>query len=98
MSGLKFNFQISEIFLIGGDNEIANEYSSMFGCQVGTFPMKYLGMPVSFRCLKNSDLQFIDEIFVKKLDAWKGGASSSGGTVGDLPLLILACPIFLLIS
>jgi hypothetical protein len=51
----------------------------MFGCQVGTLPMKYLGMTVSFRCLNNSELQFIDEKFVKKLDDWKGGASSSGG-------------------
>jgi hypothetical protein len=79
MSGLKINFQKSELFLIGGDNIIADQYSSMFGCQVGSLPMKYLGMPVSYRSLRNSDLDFIDGKFVKKLDAWKGGAASSGG-------------------
>jgi hypothetical protein len=63
ISGLKINYQKSEIFLVGGDNDIANFYADMFGCQIGTLPMKYLGVPVSFRCLKNSDLNFIDGKF-----------------------------------
>jgi hypothetical protein len=41
--------------------------------------MKYLGVPVSFRCLKNSNLNFVDNKFIKRLDAWIGGSSSSGG-------------------
>lgn len=69
MSGLKINYQKSKIFLIGGDNDIASFYANMFGCQIGNFPMKYLGVPVSFRCLKNSDLNFVDSKFVKRLDA-----------------------------
>jgi hypothetical protein len=32
MSGLKINYTKSEIFVIGGDNNIAEMYSSMFGC------------------------------------------------------------------
>jgi hypothetical protein len=51
MSGLKINNQKSEIFLVGVDNIIADYYSSQFGCQVGTFPMKYLGVPVTHRTL-----------------------------------------------
>jgi hypothetical protein len=63
ISGLKINYQKSEIFLVGGDNDIANFYADMFGCQIGTLPMKYLGFRVSFRCLKNLDLNFIDGKF-----------------------------------
>jgi hypothetical protein len=73
MSGLKINYQKSEIFLIGGDNDIASFYADMFGCQIGNLPMKYLGVPVSFRCLKNSDLAFVESKFIKKtrcLDWW----------------------------
>jgi hypothetical protein len=73
MSGLKINYQKSEIFLIGGDNDIASFYADMFGCQIGNLPMKYLGVPVSFRCLKNSDLDFVESKFIKKtrcLDWW----------------------------
>jgi hypothetical protein len=42
MSGLKINYQKSEIYLVGGDNILANYYSSLFGCQVGTLTMKCL--------------------------------------------------------
>jgi hypothetical protein len=69
MSGLKINYQKSEIFLMGGDNNTAEFYSSLFGCQVGTFPMKYLGVPVTFRNLRVSDLDPLDKKFIKKLDA-----------------------------
>ena len=78
MSGLKINYSKSEIFLIGGDNNIVETYVEMFGCRVGTLPLLYLGMPVSFRCIGNSDLEYVDERCVRKLDAWQGNAASSG--------------------
>jgi hypothetical protein len=31
MSGLKINFTKSEVFMVGGDNQIAEFYSGMFG-------------------------------------------------------------------
>jgi hypothetical protein len=106
MSGLKINYQKSEIFLVGGDNIIADSYSSLFGGQVGTLPMKYLGVPVNYRSLRISDLDPLDGKFIKKLDAWVGGANSSGGRltmvnacISSLPsyfiLLFLLCKTFL---
>jgi hypothetical protein len=50
MSGLKINFEKSEVILIGGDNRLASEgseYVEIFNCQVGLFPIKYLGVPIS---------------------------------------------------
>jgi hypothetical protein len=40
--------------------------------------MKYLGVPVTCRNLRVSDLDPLDSKFIKKLDAWVGGANSSG--------------------
>jgi mannosylglycoprotein endo-beta-mannosidase len=65
--------------VIGGDNNIAEMYSLMFGCKIGLFPMTYLGMLVTFQKLRNIDLDFVDKKCVKKLDAWQGNAASSGG-------------------
>ena len=48
MSGLKINFDKSEVIVIGGDNETDAVYTEMFGCQVGSLPMKYLGTPISY--------------------------------------------------
>jgi hypothetical protein len=47
MSGLKINFDKSEVILIGGDNIVASMYADIFNCQVGIFPIKYLGVPIS---------------------------------------------------
>jgi hypothetical protein len=38
MSGLKINFEKSEIILIMGDNELAVRYAELFNCQIG-FPL-----------------------------------------------------------
>jgi hypothetical protein len=34
MSGLKINFEKSEIILIGDDNELAVRYAELFNCQI----------------------------------------------------------------
>lgn len=46
MSGLKINFTKSELYLAAGDNNIAQHYSDVFGCNVGEIPFTYLGVPV----------------------------------------------------
>jgi hypothetical protein len=79
MSGLRINYMKSEVFLVGGDNDIANFYSNMFGCHVGKLPLKYLGIPVSSRVLKNFDWDFIDAKLIEKPDSWIGISTSSGG-------------------
>ena len=61
MTGLKINYMKSEVFLVGGDNDIATLYSNMFGCQVGKLPLKYLGVPVvgyfgDLGCFPRSDI------------------------------------------
>ena len=49
MSGLKIKFSKSEVIVINGDDELYNQYSEIFNCQIGMFPLKYLGVPVSPR-------------------------------------------------
>ena len=43
MTGLKINFLKSEVFYVGGDNEIIKFYADMFNSKAGTLPLKYLG-------------------------------------------------------
>ena len=45
---------------MGCDNTDVEFYSEMFGCKIGSLPMKYMGVPVSFKRLKNADLACID--------------------------------------
>jgi len=45
--GLKINFYKSEVLTINDEDNWASKYAEIFNCQIGTFPIKYLGVPVS---------------------------------------------------
>jgi hypothetical protein len=53
--GLKINFHKSEIFCFGEAKDMHDAYSSIFGCQCGTYPFKYLGIPMHCKRLGNND-------------------------------------------
>lgn len=54
-------------------------YAEKFNCQVGLFPIKYLGVPVSPSRLKVLDWPPLAEKGNKRLDVWKGSSLSIAG-------------------
>src|SRR4051812_19010996 len=79
MSGLKINFLKSEVLCIRGDDGILQYYYDLFNCQIGHFPMRYLGVPVSFTTLKVSDWDYVDGKFGSRCSSWAASTASSGG-------------------
>ena len=55
MFGLKINFHKSEIFLFGAAEDKKQEYSRIFTCPVGELPMKYFGLPINNKRIRNKD-------------------------------------------
>ena len=94
LSGLKFNFMKSEIISIGGDNNILEFYSELFGCEIGNLPLRYLGMPITFANLKTIDWNFLEMKLVKKLDAWVCEAASSGARLTLLDSCLFGIPTY----
>ena len=47
LSGLKINFNKSEILMINDEDDWGKHYAEIFNCQLGIFPVKYLGVLVS---------------------------------------------------
>jgi hypothetical protein len=47
MSGLKINFAKSEVIMVSQDYSKSIDYSNMFNCAIGNWPIKYLGVPVA---------------------------------------------------
>jgi hypothetical protein len=78
MLGLKISFLKGELFVVDRDNNIAKFYSHLFNSQDGNFPMKYMGVPMTFANLKNMDWDFLDAKFLKKLESWICDAATSG--------------------
>src|SRR6185437_12920273 len=72
LSGLKINFHKSELFCFGEAMVFKTEYEQTFGCRQVMFPFRYLGIPMHYRRLNNSDWKGVDERFQKRLSGWKG--------------------------
>jgi hypothetical protein len=66
LSGLKINFRKSEMFCYGKAKDCSDVYSQIFGCESGSFPFRYLGIPMHHKKLLNRDWKEIEERFQKK--------------------------------
>jgi hypothetical protein len=69
---LKINFHKSEIFCYGEAKKCSDQYSHIFGCGMGQYPFRNLGIPMNYRKLSNRDWKAVEERFQKKLSSWKG--------------------------
>jgi hypothetical protein len=67
--GLKINFHKSEVFCFGEAKDYESQYEQLFGCKKGSFPFKYLGIPMHYRKLNNKDWKMIEEHIEKKLSS-----------------------------
>ena len=65
--------------MINGDADQEKQFSDLFNCQVGKFPIRYLGVPVSPSKLHLVDWAPLIEKNNKKLDNWKGSSMSIAG-------------------
>ena len=79
LSGLKINFHKSELFCFGEAKEAMNQYTELFGCEQGQFPMRYLGIPIHYRRLTNAEWKEVEERLQKRLSSWKGKLLTVGG-------------------
>ena len=67
LSGLKINFHKSELFCFGKAKEREQDYKTLFGCDIGSLPFRYLGIPIHFRKLTNGEWKLVEDRFEKKL-------------------------------
>lgn len=51
LSGLKINFLKSEVITMGMDDQQSLRVANLLNCKLGSFPIKYLGLPISHRKL-----------------------------------------------
>jgi hypothetical protein len=72
LSGLKINFHKSEIFYFEEAKDYESQYKQLFGCKKGSYPFRYLGIPMHYRKINNNDWKMIEEQIEKKLSSWKG--------------------------
>jgi hypothetical protein len=102
LSGLKINFHKSEI---STTVRLGKEFSQIFGCDKGTLPFRYLGIPMHHRNHRNSYWKLEEERFQNKLSVWNGNMLSVGGQLilvisilSNLPMFVFSFFRFLVAS
>jgi hypothetical protein len=83
ISGLKINFLKSEVMMVLHDDEKKLMYAEIFGCRLGDWPIKYLGVPVCGSRLRVADMIYLSDKLKK---SWKDGQVTPLRLVGDILL------------
>jgi hypothetical protein len=96
LSGLKINFHKSEVFCYGAAREMEASCTSLFGCNLGDYPFRYLGIPMHHRQLLNSEWSKVEERFQQKLSCWKAKYLSYGGRLVLLNSVLSSLPMFMM--
>jgi hypothetical protein len=52
-------------------------FSDIFGCPVGDFPIKYLGIPLHYQKLRREDLHPLIDKIIKRITGWREVVNSS---------------------
>jgi hypothetical protein len=72
LSRMRINYHKSELIPINLVDDLIHRIAHIFCCPVGTFPIKYLGVPLHFDKLKREDVQPLPDKILKKVASWKG--------------------------
>jgi hypothetical protein len=94
MSGLKINFDKSEVLVMGVTTQEQHRIAAMLNCKLGAFPMKYLGPPVSDRDLRVSDWDLLPQKVGHRVDPWQGLLLASAGRLELTNSCLSSLPMF----
>lgn len=96
-SGLRVNLIKTEIFPIRCDKTTLATTLADFPGKIGTFPGKYLGLPLHTRKLRRVDIQRLLDKIGGRIQGWKGKLLSMAGRETLVKSVLTAHPIYHLI-
>jgi len=67
LSGMKINFEKSNLVALGLEEEESNLFARLFCCKVGDFPFNYLGVPLHYNKLTREDIQPVVDKIIKRI-------------------------------
>ncbi|RVW55567.1 Transposon TX1 uncharacterized 149 kDa protein [Vitis vinifera] len=91
--GLRINLAKSELIPVGEIDNI-EEMAVELGCRIGSFPVKYLGLPLGARHKALSTWDGVEERMRRKLARWKRQYLSKGGRITLIKSTLASIPIY----
>jgi len=96
VTGLKTNVQKSSIVPIRCERLDLDDILADFPAVRARFPIKYLGLPLSARCLRKVDILPLADKAAAKLSGWRGRHLTQAGKVTLTKSILSSQPVYLL--
>uniref|UniRef100_A0A803P8A0 Reverse transcriptase domain-containing protein n=1 Tax=Cannabis sativa TaxID=3483 RepID=A0A803P8A0_CANSA len=96
ISGLKVNLNKSQLLGICLSDEAVAQGANLIGCEVGKWPMTYLGMPLGGSPRKKTFWEPVLDKCAKRMDGWKCSFLSRGGRLTLIQSVLSSLPIYYL--
>jgi hypothetical protein len=96
ISRMKINYGKSDMIPVKLDEEETQQYAMIFCCKIGSFPFKYLGVPLHYDKLRREDIKPIVDKVLNRIPGWKGMLLSYGTRMILLKACLASIPIYLM--
>ena len=94
--GLRINFRKCDLVPINVEANDAQVFAQSLSCRLGSFPIKYLGVPLHHKKRRKEDLQPILDKLLKKTAGWRGKLLSHAAKLELVRSVLASIPIYLL--
>ena len=94
--GMRVNFHKSEIITLNLQEEDTQRVASIFNCPIGSFPLKYLGVPLHYDKLSREELQPLVDKLLHRIAGWRGELLSLAARDLLVKTCLVSIPIYLL--
>ena len=81
---------------INADDELLHKLVDLSGCEVGDWPIKYLGLPLGGNPRKIAFWELVVNKVAKRLVSWKKAFLSRGGRLTLIQSVLSSLPIYYL--
>jgi hypothetical protein len=93
---VKINYHKFDLMTINIDPSEARNFAQIFCCKIGSFPFKYLGVPLHFSKLRKEDLQPVIHKNPNRFFGWRGKLLNYKSRLILLKACIASIPLYLL--
>jgi hypothetical protein len=93
---MRINYNKSDPTPINLGEEEKQAYKKIFCCRLGSFPFKYLGVPLHYEKIRREGIQPIVDKIIKRIAGYKGKLLSYGARLTLLRACLASIPIYLM--
>lgn len=93
---MRVNFHKSELIPINLDDSEAHDIAHLFSCPIGSFPIKYLGIPLHYDKLRREDIQPLVDKMLRMIAGWRGKLLSYAARIVLIKACLASIPVYLL--